>query len=281
MFKQRVPDQAAGVSNGSGAGRTGRVALVGLADALHGLTTGLARAGFSLVHVDTLAEVRARCADLHLDAVLLDDTAGAHAEQVRTLAVAEGDTPVILLSSDAERTRALSAVVTATLIKPVSAATVVSLLRQAGVDAHPEIRVLLVDEDEQTARLATQLLTAHGFSVEPYRSPTAALAAVSARRPGAVVLDLVMAEMDGFAFLEALRRTPHNHATPVVVWTAKALTAADRERLGRFTPVVIEKGPETVRLVEEVSELLSPRDADGDTRPGRRPTDDPDAASHS
>ena len=197
-----------------------------------------------------------------MDAVLLDEAAAEDVEAVRTLVVTDGDTPVLLLTPDPDRTRALSAVVTAVLAEPVSAATVVSLLRQAGVDPHPEIRVVLVDDDEQTVRLATLLLTTHGFAVDAYRNPAAALAAVSARRPGAVVLDLVMPEMDGFQFLESLRRTPHNHTTPVVVWTAKALSAADRQRLSAFTVVVIEKGADTVHLVEELSGLVSHRAAE-------------------
>ncbi|MGH7538357.1 MAG: response regulator, partial [Gemmatimonadales bacterium] len=64
-----------------------------------------------------------------------------------------------------------------------------------------------------------------------------------------VLLDLVMPEMDGFEFLDALRRRPDAAGIPVVVITAKDLTEEDRRRLNVGVTRVVEKrgrGPEAV-----------------------------------
>ncbi|MEJ0015099.1 MAG: response regulator [Acetobacteraceae bacterium] len=51
--------------------------------------------------------------------------------------------------------------------------------------------------------------------------------------PLMILLDLLMPEMDGFAFLERLRTKPDWHDIPVIVVTAKQLTTEERQWLGQ------------------------------------------------
>jgi CheY-like chemotaxis protein len=67
------------------------------------------------------------------------------------------------------------------------------------------------------------------------------LAAIRARRPGAVVLDLFMPGMDGFTFLEQIRATPETRDVPVIIFTAGDLTEEQHERLSRFTQNMLNK----------------------------------------
>ncbi|WP_326491897.1 response regulator [Methylobacterium oryzae] len=62
----------------------------------------------------------------------------------------------------------------------------------------------------------------------------AGLEAVSAGKPGLVLLDLMMPELDGFGFLRELRARSDWRDIPVVVLTAKDVTAARRQ--GRPNP---------------------------------------------
>jgi CheY-like chemotaxis protein len=48
--------------------------------------------------------------------------------------------------------------------------------------------------------------------------------------------------MDGFAFLERLRSQPEWRNIPVIVVTAKQLTAEERQWLGQTTQQVVTKG---------------------------------------
>ena len=56
-----------------------------------------------------------------------------------------------------------------------------------------------------------------------------------------IVLDLMMPEMDGFEFLEEMRRKAEWRAIPVVVVTARDLTDADRLRLNGNIERIIQK----------------------------------------
>ena len=51
-----------------------------------------------------------------------------------------------------------------------------------------------------------------------------------------------MPGMDGFEFLERFRRCPPAADTPVIVWTAKDLTADDHARLAASAQAVVLKG---------------------------------------
>jgi CheY-like chemotaxis protein len=56
-----------------------------------------------------------------------------------------------------------------------------------------------------------------------------------------VVLDLVMPEMDGFEFLDRFREEARHHRIPVIIWTSKDLTVAERESLGQRAHAVHRK----------------------------------------
>jgi CheY-like chemotaxis protein len=60
--------------------------------------------------------------------------------------------------------------------------------------------------------------------------------------PVVILLDLLMPEMDGFAFLEWLRIRPEWRDIPVIVVTAKELTLEERHLLSQMTQQVIAKG---------------------------------------
>ena len=72
-----------------------------------------------------------------------------------------------------------------------------------------------------------------------------------------ILLDLMMPEMDGFAFLEKLRENEAWRAIPVVVVTAKSLTAADRARLSGSVEQLIQKSDANLEaLLADLSERL-------------------------
>jgi CheY-like chemotaxis protein len=59
--------------------------------------------------------------------------------------------------------------------------------------------------------------------------------------PAVILLDLMMPEMDGFEFLDALAAREEWREIPVIVITAKKLTVEERERLLRQARKVLEK----------------------------------------
>lgn len=72
------------------------------------------------------------------------------------------------------------------------------------------------------------------------------------------MLDLMMPEMDGFQFIVELRRREEWRSIPVVVITAKDLTAEDHQRLNGYVAAIVQKSAcSREALLAEVRDLLA------------------------
>ena len=103
--------------------------------------------------------------------------------------------------------------------------------------------VLVVEDDVPTRALLQRALTKAGWAVTEAENGRVALERIAEHRPALVLLDLMMPEMDGFEFLDVLRRSESPQSVPVVVITAKTLTDADRRRLNGGVERVVQKRP--------------------------------------
>jgi len=61
-------------------------------------------------------------------------------------------------------------------------------------------------------------------------------------QPSLVLLDLMMPEMDGFQFVEELRKHETWQKIPIVVITAKDITDEDKLRLNGYVEKILQKG---------------------------------------
>jgi CheY-like chemotaxis protein len=95
-----------------------------------------------------------------------------------------------------------------------------------------------------------------------------ALQILSQQRPDAVLLDLLMPEVDGFEVIRQMKEHPDLRDVPVLVLTAKELTDMDVELLRRETRAFFRKGvPWKQELLKQVRRTL------GEPEPARRRTD--------
>ncbi len=103
--------------------------------------------------------------------------------------------------------------------------------------------IAVIDDNPDAARLIRRILQAQGpFQVDEAYDGPSGLELIRSRRPDLVVLDLMMPEMDGFAVLDALRADSRTQDIPVIVVTAKELTAAEREKLNGQIESLLQKG---------------------------------------
>jgi CheY-like chemotaxis protein len=137
------------------------------------------------------------------------------------------------------------------LTKPVDPDRLTAvLLRHQGDQS--DRRVLVVDDDADLRRRLRGLLEKDGWVVDEAADGREALDRLSAR-PSLVLLDLLMPVMDGFEFLAEFRKHDEYRAVPVVVLTAKDLTAAEQASLRGSTETVLRKGAlESEQLLAEV-----------------------------
>lgn len=118
--------------------------------------------------------------------------------------------------------------------------------------------ILIVDDMLNDRRLIRRLLQRYkSYRVLEAQSGEEALKIVATRKPDLIVADLTMPEMDGFTLLERLKSDPETAHIPVVVVSAKTLTAKDRRFLDEYSNSVWTKGGfDTRQLVDHVVRTL-------------------------
>jgi len=230
----------------------------------------LEQAGYSAEVVPSCAEAIRHLQRERVDAVLLDlllpDGPGLDVLQAIRTDGPNRDTPVIIISVVPDLALAAAFPVQCVLTKPVGAEDLRAALAGAGVAPRHGQRVLVVDDDPAALALAELALQEAGYVPICCLDGESGLAAAAAEKPGALILDLLMPGMDGFAFLQRLRQTASGKRLPVLVWTSKLLTDQETEQLRASTQAVVTKGDgSTNAVVDTLAEVLggraSPRSA--------------------
>jgi CheY-like chemotaxis protein len=140
------------------------------------------------------------------------------------------------------------------LLKPFDRETILAALTRV---PSPRGRLLVVDDDPQVIDLVRQLLDGEPYEVIAAADGQEALEAISHQRPDLVLLDLLMPCLDGFAVIEHLQQDAQHRQLPVIVLTAKTLTAAEYALLEQSTRRVLPKrGLDRGTLIEELQHML-------------------------
>ena len=101
--------------------------------------------------------------------------------------------------------------------------------------------VLVIDDDDASVRLLGGSLTQIGIDFVVARNGLEGLERAAECTPSCVILDLVMPVLDGFGFLVEFRRRTQWAHVPVLVWTTKDLSAAERTQVLRSASGVLAK----------------------------------------
>jgi signal transduction histidine kinase/CheY-like chemotaxis protein len=164
--------------------------------------------------------------------------------------------PVVIVSVVENRALAISLGAVEHLVKPVDRPALLLALSRAGVLA-TKGHILVVDDDPDVRSLLGQELVAAGYRVRTAAGGAQALELLRGERPSAVLLDLMMPPPDGFEVLYHLRQDPDLRELPVIIITARELTASDEAILARSALRVIRKGPDSAQLIEEVLRTIA------------------------
>ncbi len=219
----------------------------------------LERQGFQVITAADGIEGLTRAREHHPAAITLDIMMPG-LDGWTVLAALKGDPdladiPVVLVTIVDEKQRGYALGVVEHLVKPVDRERLAAILRQwCGAPGH----VLLVEDDGDVRGLMRQALASAGWTISEAENGRVALERMAERRPDAIVLDLVMPEMDGFEFLAAFRAHEAWRGVPVLVVTARDLTDEDRQRFNGGVERVIQKGGYAGEdLLREVAEALT------------------------
>jgi signal transduction histidine kinase/CheY-like chemotaxis protein len=151
------------------------------------------------------------------------------------------DIPVIMLSITDEKQMGYALGATDYLTKPIDWERLTSTLRKYEC-VRPPCPILVVEDDEVMRSMLVRRLEKEKWTVIEAENGRTALEQMFKLQPELILLDLMMPEMDGFQFLEEIYKREAWRSIPVIVVTAKELTAADRQRLNHSVQKVLQKG---------------------------------------
>jgi PAS domain S-box-containing protein len=171
--------------------------------------------------------------------------------------------PVVIISIVADRNRGFALGAASVMQKPISRQELYEALVELGLfplSKGRTLNVLVVDDDPK----AVELIAAHILSMEStvLRAYGGREAIEVTRRelPDLIVLDLMMPMVSGFDVVDALKDDPGTARIPIIVVTAKHITAADRDRLNGYVATVMEKAELGAgRFTTEVRRAMSGR----------------------
>ncbi len=118
-------------------------------------------------------------------------------------------------------------------------------------------RILIID-DEPDIREATQvcLELARGWEVLTAGSSAEGIAKALAEQPDAVLLDVMMPDMDGLDTFRQMQAAPETRHIPVILLTAKAQPADQRRYLQLEIAAVITKPYDPMTLADQIAGIL-------------------------
>ena len=224
------------------------------------LTRFLNKQGFSVVTASSGQEGGELATDIQPMAIILDvqlpdlDGWGMLATLKADPILAE--IPVVMLTIVDNKSKGYALGAADYLVKPFDPVRMAMVLQKYAPDDSSG-PILIVEDDDSIRELLHSLLTKAGRSVIEAENGRIALERVAERQPELILLDLIMPEMDGFTFLDELRKTEDWRNIPVVVVSAKELTDEDRRRLHGDVEKVLQKGMyDCDELLREVGELV-------------------------
>jgi len=118
--------------------------------------------------------------------------------------------------------------------------------------------VLLIDDNEDDALLIRRLLEGRkNYRMYHAKDGWEGLAIARQKLPDMIVSDLTMPGIDGFGLVEELKLDPRTKNIPVVVVSAKDITAEERKRLSGNIEAVYQKGSlPTRKFVDQVINVI-------------------------
>ena len=209
----------------------------------------LKRAGYEVVYVDNGPRALEKASHLQPLAILID----AH------LPLSGAPALIKELRKD-PRTRDIPLVVMApvdgppvtvadldVLTKPIDRQQLVQLMVRFDLMADGKrakkmpANVLVIDDDLQATSLVKAVLKPFNVRVTAVDNARTGIEQALRNKPDLVILDLVMQGVDGFEVIAALRRDKDLGRIPILVHTAKVLTAEDRQKLDGKVESIVEK----------------------------------------
>lgn len=122
--------------------------------------------------------------------------------------------------------------------------------------ASDQKELLLIDDDPNLILLVKDYLEFRGFTVTTAENGRDALDVLSSMNPDMIICDVMMPEMDGYAFVEKVRSNPETEWIPILFLSAKGQSQDRVKGLNTGADVYMVKPFEPEELVAQVESSL-------------------------
>jgi CheY-like chemotaxis protein len=149
-------------------------------------------------------------------------------------------------------------------VKPVSRETLLGALARFTLTSKVRERtvtVLTIDDDPTALQVYRESLTPEGFRVIEAASGEEGLAQARSGSVDAIVLDILLPDLDGFEVAAQLKADPDTSAIPILVVTGHALSDEEKARLNEHALAVLAKGDEALSGLRSWLEQIPVRHA--------------------
>jgi PAS domain S-box-containing protein len=171
--------------------------------------------------------------------------------------------PVVIISIVADRHKGFALGAAAVMQKPISRQELYESLVELGLFPLAQgktLKVMVVDDDPKAVELVALRVMGLASSILRTYGGQEAIDTAKRELPDLIVLDLMMPEVNGFDVVEALRAYPDTARIPILVVTAKQITAEDHVKLSRDVLTIMEKAEfDSDRFLAEVRRATSSR----------------------
>ncbi|MDT8317755.1 MAG: response regulator [bacterium] len=116
--------------------------------------------------------------------------------------------------------------------------------------------VMIVDDDLNFAKMLQFLFTTKGFAVKSAINGVDALEMLKKNKPAAIILDILMPQMDGIEFMKKIKTDPLTKEVPVVVLSAAGSGESKKELLSLGACDYFDKPFKSEALVRRVAEAI-------------------------
>jgi CheY-like chemotaxis protein len=149
--------------------------------------------------------------------------------------------PVIMIAIEEEKQKWSAMGATECIDKSIEATQLVSILEKYHIGEDSHGLVMVVEDDEIFREYLSNLIENQGWPIFQAENGQVALEHLDHKKPVLILLDLNMPIMNGFEFIKHLQQNEKWHSTPVVVLTAKNLSAEEQAHLNQQVETIFTK----------------------------------------
>ena len=118
--------------------------------------------------------------------------------------------------------------------------------------------VIVVEDEPDAAEMFAEMMRVSGYRVIKIYSSTPAIGVISAEKPDAVILDVMMPDVSGLEVLRFMRREPELKDIPVILVSAKSMPSDIQTGMDAGASLYLTKPVGFLDLKQAIEKVLAP-----------------------